>query len=111
MSRHPSISLRTPEAISLNRITAFNVIEVNLFFSQLETLQTKYNFPSHRIYNIDETGISTVQTNSILAPKVLKHKVLEKTTSGERGVKTTVVCAVSANGTYVRPCLSIKERE
>ncbi|KAF2896198.1 hypothetical protein ILUMI_09977 [Ignelater luminosus] len=98
MSRHPSISLRTPGATSLNRITAFNATEVKLFFDQLEALQTKHNFPSHRIFNIDKTGISTVQKNSkILAPKGLNQ--VAKATSGERGVTTTVVCAVSANAT------------
>lgn len=61
MSRHPSISLRIPEATSLNRITAFNATEVNLFFNQLKTIQIKYNSPGHRIFNIDQTGISTVQ--------------------------------------------------
>lgn len=109
MSRHPSISLRTPEATSLNRITAFNATEVKLFFDQLEALQTKHSFPSHRIFNIDETGISTVQKNSkILAPKGLKQ--VAKATSGERSVTTTVVCAVSANGIYVPPMFIFKRK-
>ncbi|XP_052758900.1 uncharacterized protein LOC128202470 [Galleria mellonella] len=43
ISRHPSISLRIPEATSLNRITALNVTEVNLFFDQLKIIQTKHN--------------------------------------------------------------------
>lgn len=63
MSRHPSISLRIPEATSLNRITAFNANEVNLFFDQLKMIQATHNIPGHRIFNIDETGISTVQKN------------------------------------------------
>lgn len=109
MSRHPSISLRIPEATSLNRITAFNATEVNLFFNQLKTIQIKYNSPGHRIFNIDQTGISTVQKNSkILAPKGLKQ--IAKATSGERGVTTTVVCAVSACGVYV-PLMFIFKRK
>lgn len=109
MSRHPSISLRTPEATSINRITAFNTTEVKMFFDQLESLQTKHNFSSHRIFNIDETGISTVQKNSkILAPRGLKQ--VAKATSGERGVTTTAVCAVSANGIYVPPMFIFKRK-
>lgn len=109
MSRHSSISLRIPEATSLNRITAFNATEVNLFFDQLKTIQTKYSIPGHRIFNIDETGISTVQKNyKILAPKGLKQ--IAKATSGERGVTTTVVCAVSASGVYVPPMFIFKRK-
>ncbi|XP_044745210.1 chaetoglobosin A biosynthesis cluster protein C-like [Coccinella septempunctata] len=109
MSRHPSISLRIPEATSLNRITAFNAAEVNLFFEHLKTIQTKHNIPGHRIFNIDETGISTVQKNyKILAPKGLEQ--IAKATSGERGVPTTVVCAVSATGIYVPPMFIFKRK-
>lgn len=109
MSRHPSISLRTPEATSLNRITAFNATEVNMFFDHLKRIQAKHNIPGHRIFNIDETGISTVQKNyKILAPKGLKQ--IAKATSGERGVTTTVVCAVSASGTYVPPMFIFKRK-
>ncbi|CAK1597581.1 unnamed protein product [Parnassius mnemosyne] len=109
MSRHTSISLRIPEATSINRISAFNAIEVNLFFDQLKTIQTKYNIPGHRIFNIDETGFSTVQKNyKILAPKGLKQ--IAKATSGERGVTTTVVCAVSASGIYVPPMFIFKRK-
>lgn len=109
MARHPSISLRIPEATSLNRITAFNATEVNLFFDQLKMIQAKHNIPSHRIFNIDETGISTVQKNyKILAPKGVKQ--IGKATSGERGVTTTVVCAVSASGLYVPPMFIFKRK-
>ncbi|CAH2101982.1 unnamed protein product [Euphydryas editha] len=109
MARHPSISLRMPEATSLNRITAFNATEVNLFFDQLKMIQTKHNIPGHRIFNVDETGISTVQKNyKVLAPKGLKQ--IGKATSGERGVTTTVVCAVSASGIYVPPMFIFKRK-
>lgn len=109
MSRHPSISLRTPEATSLNRITAFNETEVKLFFDQLISIQTKTNIPGHRIFNIDETGITTVHKNyKILAPKGVKQ--IAKATSGERGVTTTVVCAVSASGIYVPPMFIFKRK-
>ncbi|KAK2578456.1 hypothetical protein KPH14_012020 [Odynerus spinipes] len=93
----------------LRGITAFNATEVKLFFDQLEALQRKHSFSSHHIFNIDETGISTVQKNSkILAPKGLKQ--VAKATSGERGVTTTVVCAVSANGIYVPPVFIFKRK-
>nr|XP_023020863.1 uncharacterized protein LOC111509369 [Leptinotarsa decemlineata] len=109
MARHPSISLRMPEATSINRITAFNATEVNLFFDQLKIIQAKHNIPGHRIFNVDEIGISTVQKNyKILAPKGVKQ--IGKATSGERGVTTTVVCAVSASGIYIPPMFIFKRK-
>ncbi|CAH2104619.1 unnamed protein product [Euphydryas editha] len=61
MARHPEILLRRPEATSLSRITAFNKDETDIFFDNLTQLMVKYRFGSDAIYNVDETGISTVQ--------------------------------------------------
>ncbi|RVE40239.1 hypothetical protein evm_015111 [Chilo suppressalis] len=59
------------------------------------------------IYNVDETGISTVQRNSkILAPKGLKQ--VDKCTSAERGSLTTVVNCASGN--YVPPFFIFKTK-
>lgn len=102
MKRNPTIALRKPEATSINRITAFNKEEVAIFFNNLEQVQAKYNFQVHRIFNIDETGISTVQTpGKILAKKGLRQ--VGFATSWERGRNITVVCAFSATGIYVPP--------
>lgn len=107
--RHPNISLRKPEATSINRISAFNRNEVKIFFENLEALQTKYQFDASRIYNVDETGISNVQRNSrILALK--GQKQVGMATSGERGTTTTVVCAFSASGKYVPPFFIFKRK-
>lgn len=73
MKRNSSVVLRKPEVTSINRVTAFNKEEVAIFFNNLEGVQAKYKFKAHRIFNTDETGISTVQTpGRILTKRGLK---------------------------------------
>lgn len=74
LKRHSSISLRKPEATSLNRIAAFNETELKLFFDNLQSLLKTYRFDATHIFNVDETGITNVQRNSkMLAPKDQKQ--------------------------------------
>lgn len=102
IKRNPTISLRKPSATSLNRVLAFNISEVDIFFSNLNEVYKKQSFPATRVFNMDETGISTVQKpGKILAPK--GQKQVGSVTSWERGRNITVVCAVSASGAYVPP--------
>lgn len=102
IKRHPKLSIRKPEATSIARISGFNKDAVKLFYNNLDELYQKYNFQPDRIYNVDETGISTVpQVTKILGPKGIKQ--LGKVVSWERGRNITVVCAISASGNYVPP--------
>ncbi|XP_026331158.1 uncharacterized protein LOC113238548 [Hyposmocoma kahamanoa] len=72
LKRYPQLSLRQPRATSLNRATAFNKPTVQDFFNKLEAVMDEHNIKDPRqIYNMDETGLSTVQrkVRKILAPK------------------------------------------
>lgn len=96
------ISIRKPEATSINRVTAFNKTEVSLFYKNLEKLMETYKFTPKNIYNCDETGISTVQDpGKILAPKGQKR--VGSLTSWERGKNITVMCTMSAAGSFIPP--------
>ena len=103
LKRNPEITLRKPEATSINRISAFNKDQVSTFFQNLKKLYDKFKFKENAIFNIDETGISTVQKPcKRLGPKGVKQ--FGAKTSGERGKTVTVICRFNASGTcYVPP--------
>jgi len=102
LRRNTTISLRQPEGTSLNRISAFNKTEVDRFFQNLISVMDKYKFSESRIFNVDETGISTVQKPAkIFAPK--GQKQVGSAISWERGKTVTVVCAMSTLGQYIPP--------
>jgi molybdenum-dependent DNA-binding transcriptional regulator ModE len=102
LQRNPTISARKPEATSINRITAFNREELELFFGNLQDLMEKYKFNPSKIFNVDETGITNVQQPlTVLAQKGQKR--VGSATSAERGKTVTVICCMSASGTYVPP--------
>ena len=61
MKRHPELSLRTPEPTSLARSTAFNKHTVGEFFQNFKTVRNRYKYNSNWIYNVDETGLTTVR--------------------------------------------------
>lgn len=102
MNRHQKLSIRKPEATSVNRILGFNKTEVTRFFSNLESVMTKFSFEPQNIFNMDETGFSTVHVpDNIIALKGRKR--VGAATSWERGKNVTAICAMSATGIYVPP--------
>ncbi|GBM03740.1 hypothetical protein AVEN_134958-1 [Araneus ventricosus] len=54
------VCLRFLENTSISRAMGFNKQDVEKFFDLLEGLYEKYKFSPCDIYNIDETGITTV---------------------------------------------------
>ncbi|XP_065658570.1 uncharacterized protein LOC136083093 [Hydra vulgaris] len=102
MSRNPQLSIRTPQATSISRAIGFNKPKVNQFFSVYKSLFEEHKFSAKQLWNMDETGITNVhKPGKIIATKGKRQ--VSKITSGERGATVTVVCAMSASGTYVPP--------
>lgn len=63
MRRNPQLSLRMPEVTSVARIKGFGFNKENVmhFFDILEKTAVDFNITSNSIFNVDETGCSTVQ--------------------------------------------------
>ena len=110
MSRHPDLSLRKPEATSLSRATVFNKVQVELCYSKLQEILLQNGISPARIFNMDETGISSVQNpEKNLSGREMKQ--VGKLTSLEKGKTITVVCAINSIGSYILQCLYFPGKE
>ena len=64
----------------------------------------QHKFEGRQIYNLDETGVTTVQNpQKIVTARGAKN--VGSVTSGERGELVTAIYAVCANGTVIPPML------
>ena len=101
-SRYPDLSIRAPQGTNLSRAVAFNRPKVQQFFDVYRQLLLEVPCTPSRIWNMDETGITNVQHPSkITAMK--GQRIVAKVTSGERGATVTVICAISAAGSFLPP--------
>jgi len=101
LSRHKELSLRNPEKTSISRAMGFNKQVVGHFFDLLEGLYNKYNFAPNDIYNVDETGITTVPNKPSKVLALKGKKQVGSLTSAERGVLITAEICMSASGNFM----------
>lgn len=102
MKGNPRLSVRSPQASSLSRATSFNRANVELFFSRLGEVIGKNGFDGSDIWNVDKTGVTTVQAPSrVVARRGVKQ--VGAMTSGERGTLVSVAYAVQALGNAIPP--------
>lgn len=102
MGRNPELSVRAAQATSLSRATSFNKTNVEAFYDNLQIVMDRDHFEPQNIYNVDETGITTVQKPDRVVARRGARQV-GALTSAERGTLVTQAFAVNAIGNSIPP--------
>lgn len=103
MRRHSELVLRSPEQTSIHCVKAFCKRNVDMFFRNFGQLIDRHHFEATHIYNMDETGFSTVATKigKVIALKGTRH--VGKLEAAERGTMITMALTVNAAGNSIPP--------
>ena len=72
------------------------------FYDNLATLTDRHKYRPNQIWNVDETGCTTVHTPKAVVAAT-GQKQVGSITSAERGTVETIVYAISTTGTGVPP--------
>lgn len=105
MSRHPRLTFRTPEQISMARVKSFNRENVDSFFNNLSNVLGEHDYDPDRIWNMDETGFPTVPTKVQKLLAEVGTSRVGQMQSQERGTNVTCALAVNAAGQKIPPFL------
>ena len=98
------LSIRTPQSTSMNRVLAFDREKVSRFFQLLKSVYNKDKIPPRRIYNLEESGITSVpKPGKILV--LTGRKNVGRIASDEKGRTVTVVAAISASENFIPPVM------
>ena len=99
------LTIRPPQSLSRARILGFTEENVKSFFNILRAELDKIKFNPARTFNVDETGITTVQSKNVQVICTKGKPAVYKMSSAERGKLNTIVTCMSAVGQYVPPMI------
>lgn len=109
LSRHPDLSVRKSEGVSLARVQGMNRDEVKEYFNLLSTLMEEndlLNKPGS-IFNMDESGLQlNSRPGAVVAEK--GSKTVPVITSSEKGETITVLACCNAEGMFLPPYVVMK---
>lgn len=95
--RQPSLTFRRPQGISSARLKGFTQENVDKFFDILEPALQKIGNNTARIYNVDKTGITNVQSKHSKVISLKGKRQVGTITVAERGsLVTMVTCWMSS---------------
>jgi len=109
LSRHPDISVRKSEGLSLARSLSMNRQKVNEYFKFLGDIfeQNGLLTKPGSIYNMDETGLQlNNRPGHVIAEK--GSKSVSSVISGEKGETITVIACCNAEGIFLPPACIMK---
>ncbi|XP_018361237.1 PREDICTED: tigger transposable element-derived protein 1-like isoform X2 [Trachymyrmex cornetzi] len=99
--RHPTLTIHSTSS----RVAGFNKEFMSAFYNILENIYKKHNYNPDRIFNVDETGFSIVQSEIPHIICLKGKKEVDLLTAVERSSLITVIYCMSAGGTFVPPML------
>lgn len=99
------LTIHKPIGTSFSRANGFNKDAVNKFFDLLTAEYEKHSYAADRVFNVDETGLSVVQSKIPRVVGLKGKRQVGAITSAERGSLVTVICCMSASGIFVPPMM------
>ncbi|XP_064077656.1 uncharacterized protein LOC135195324 [Macrobrachium nipponense] len=109
MFRHPKLALKAPEGMSLSRAIAFNRVNVEVFFKAYVEAVERHSFMPARIFNLDESGLSTVMKPCKVVCE--RGRPVASQVARERGNHMTFVGIVNAAGHGFPPVFIIARKK
>lgn len=109
LSRHPELSIRKSEGVSLARTQNMNQETVKKYFDLLQDILVKNDLLGKpgNIYNVDESGLQlNNKPGYVVAAK--GSKSVPNITSGERGETISVIACCNGEGVFLPPACIFK---
>ena len=108
MTRHPKLALKAPEGMSIARAMAFNRTSIEIFFKAYTDAVARHNFRPDRIFNLDESGLSTVMKPTKVVCE--RGRPVATQVARERGAHMSFVGIVSAAGHFIPPVFIVARK-